>query len=136
MNRILTNATFALLGGCLLLVFVTCTGNGDKDNGDIVGYMNHGLDWADPTDRPGRYEVFIRWTGAPGALPVTADVTPRRVQRFRTGPNETCDAANLDAAGREVGRARLSPDKNGLVTFVGFRISSAQGNRLVLTRRR
>lgn len=110
-------------------------GNGDKDNGDIVGYMNYGLDWADPTDLPDRYEVLVRWNREQEALPVAVDVTPRRVQRFRLKPGEACDGVNLDADGRQIQSASLRADKDGLLTFAGLRITSAKGNRLVLTRR-
>jgi len=109
-------------------------GNGDAADGDIVGYINRGLDWQDPVDEAKRYEVLIRWTLDAAQLPVTVDVTPRRVQAFRPNPGETCEAVNLDAAATEIQRATIVADANGLLTFVGFRITSRDGNRLVLQR--
>ena len=109
-------------------------GNGDATNGVVVGFMNRGLDWEDPKDEPKRYEILIRWTLDPAALPVTVDVTPRRVQAFRLAPRESCSAANLDADGKEIQRFRLGTDEHGLLTCAGFRITSAKGNRLVLSR--
>jgi len=110
-------------------------GNGDSTSGDIVGYMNRGLDWTDPKDEAGRYETLVKWTLDAGDVPVTVDVTPRRVQAFRLKPGESCAAVNLDAGGKEVQIRTLTADANGLVTFEGFRITSAAGNRLVLTRK-
>lgn len=109
-------------------------GNGDSNNGDIVGFMNRGLDWTDPKETPRRYEVLVKWTQDPKALPVTVDVTPRRVQAFKLKPGETCAAINLDAAGKTLQTTKITADKHGLFTFPAFRVTSAKGNRMVLTR--
>ena len=109
-------------------------GNGYATNGGVVGFINRGLDWEDPKDEARRYEVLIRWTLKPAVLPVTVDVTPRRVQAFKLKPGDSCSAVNLDADGKEIQRCKLSADAHGLLTFVGFNITSTKGNRLVLTR--
>ena len=110
-------------------------GNGDKTDGDSEGYMNRGLDWSSVKDTPKRYEVLIKWTLKAADLPVTVDVTPRRVQAFRLKPGESCAAVNVDAAGSEIQRLTIKADEHGLFTFPGFRVTSARGNRLALTRK-
>lgn len=109
-------------------------GNGDPKDGDIVGFMGRGLTWEEPTDAAERYEVVVKWILEPQALPVTVDVTPRRLQAFRVAPGAQVTASNLDAAtAAQVQRMTLTADGQGLVTFPGFRITNAAGNRLVLT---
>ena len=109
-------------------------GNGDSTNGDIVGFMNRWLDWTDPKETPRRYEVLIKWTGDAKTLPVTVDVTPRRVQAFKLQPGETCQAVNTDASGKALQRVKITADKHGLFTFPAFRVTSTKGNKMVLTR--
>ncbi len=111
-------------------------GDGRADNGDITGFMNVGFDWDDPIDRPDRYEVLVRWVVKGDAFPVTADVTPRRVQHFRPKPGAVVLGRNLDAAtGKLIQSQRLRVDAHGLVTFVGFKIPSPAGARLILETR-
>ena len=107
-------------------------GNGDDADGDIVGAMNRGLDFGEPVDEAGKYEVVVKWTGAAEKLPVTVDVTPRRLQTFKLRPGDQVTAVNMDAAGKTVQRQTLVADAQGLVTFKGFEVTAAGGNRLVL----
>ncbi len=109
-------------------------GNGEKTDGDPVGYMNRGLDWEDPVDEPDRYEIVIKWYLEPEDLPVTVDVTPRRRQQFKPQAGAACTAINTDlATGREVQRERVQVGEHGLLTFPRFQVTSAQGNRLTFT---
>ena len=109
-------------------------GNGDNTSGDIVGAMNRGLNWTDPVETAERYEVRLTYDLEPADLPLTVDVTPRRCQAFKLAPGQTCTAVNLDAAGQEVQAQRLQADRFGLVTFPQFKLTQAEGNRLVLSR--
>ena len=105
-------------------------GNGDAADGDIEGYMNRGLAWDEPVDEAGKYEVVVK----SAQVPVTVDVTPRRLQAFRLKPDEKVVARNVAADGAEVQKETLTADEAGLVTFKGFKVTSEGGNRLVLER--
>ncbi|MEN6641554.1 MAG: prolyl oligopeptidase family serine peptidase [Armatimonadia bacterium] len=110
-------------------------GNGDAANGTPVGYMNRGLWWEEPVDEAGRYEVVVKWTLEAEKLPVTVDVTPRRLQAFRLKPGETVTARNIAVGtGAEVQKETLKVDEDGLLTFKGFKVTAPEGNRLVLSR--
>lgn len=121
------------------LAFSNCSsdsnpGNGDATDGDIVGFMNHGLSFGEPLDEAGKYEALAKWTLEPEKLPVTVEVTPRRLQAFKLKPGDKVTAMNLDEAGKEVQRETLVADEAGLVTFKGFKVTGAGGNRIVLVR--
>ena len=109
-------------------------GNGDSNHGDIESAMNRGLDWKDVRDTPKRYEVTILYGLAAADLPLTVDVTPRRVQAFKLTPGEACEGVNLDASGKEIQRVALRADDHGLFTFPAFQLTAKKGNRLVLAR--
>ncbi len=108
-------------------------GDGGKENGDIEGYMNRGLDWDDPTDTAVVYEVVIRYALDAGDLPATVDVTPRRVQNFVLQPGEKVAATIATADSKaQIDGMTLIADENGLVTCPGVQIV-APGTRLTLT---
>ncbi|MEI6502105.1 MAG: alpha/beta hydrolase-fold protein, partial [Armatimonadota bacterium] len=103
-------------------------GNGDAKDGDPVGFMGRGFTWEPPVDEAGKYEVLVKWGLEADKLPVTVDVTPRRVQRFKVKPSQKVTAVNVDAEGKEIQRAELVADESGLVTWKGFRVTGAGGN--------
>jgi len=109
-------------------------GNGDAKDGDPVGFMGRGLTWDVPLDQASRYEVLIKWTLEAEKLPVTVDVMPRRLQAFKLKAGDKITATNIAADGTEVQRQMLTVDEQGLVLFRGFQVTTAAGNRLVLTR--
>lgn len=109
-------------------------GNGDAADGDIEGTMNRGLSFGEPVEAPGKYEALVKWTLAPEKLPMTVDVTPRRLQAFKLKAGDRVTAVNLDEAGKEVQRETLVADEAGLVTFGGFKVTGVGGNRMVLGR--
>jgi len=109
-------------------------GNGDNTDGDIVGFLNRGLNWTDPVETPSRYEVLITYDLDAADLPLRVDVTPRRCQAFKLAPGQGCTAENIDAAGTTRQSLRLEADRSGRVTFPGFELTQRQGNRLILTR--
>ena len=102
-------------------------GNGDPQDGDIVGWMNRGLGWADVVDDPQRYGITVT-CGYPGmSYPVTVDVTLRRVQRFKVRPGEKLIAKVGAEPDREV-----YVDEYGLITLPRVAILSAEGTRITL----
>lgn len=109
-------------------------GNGDAKDGDLVGFMGRGFTWDVPTDEAGKYEVRLQWTLEVEKLPVTVDVTPRRVQAFKLKAGEQVTAVNVDGEGKEIARETLTADAQGLVTWRSFKLTSAAGNVLRLTR--
>lgn len=112
-------------------------GSGDARDGDLAGYINRGLTWDEPVDESGRYEVVVRSLQDVGGLPVTVDVTPRRLQAFRLTAGQQLRARNVEAdTGRVVQELRLTVDDRALATFEGFELTSPAGNRLVLERQR
>jgi hypothetical protein len=95
-------------------------GNGEKDNGDIVGWMNRGLYWSDikETENSWSIRIFAEGEFLPGKIEV--DVTPRRLTRFQIAPVET-----LLVNGR-----MMQADKNGLLTIP--KVQLEPGNSVLL----
>jgi hypothetical protein len=107
-------------------------GDGDNNDGDIVGSINRGLDWTEPRETADRYEVLITYDLAPADLPLSVDVTPRRCPIFKLDPGQACSAVNIDSRGRTIQATRLKADRLGLATFRQFQVTGKEGNRLVL----
>lgn len=100
-------------------------GNGARDDGDIVGWMNRGLHWSDVEETEDAWSIRIRADGDFLTRPLTVDVTPRRLTRFRIAPNETL-LVN--------GQPRQA-DANGLLTIRGIRLDVGMPKLLRVTRR-
>ncbi|MEW6355981.1 MAG: alpha/beta hydrolase-fold protein [Planctomycetota bacterium] len=104
-------------------------GDGDPTKGDIIGWINRGMEWKDLEDKPNEYAITIT-VGYPGiAYPVKTDMTLRRVQRFKTQPGETVTA--------QIGRDRpvaVKADRNGRITIPGIAIPSGEGVRVTVRR--
>ncbi|MFO7947557.1 MAG: alpha/beta hydrolase-fold protein [Armatimonadota bacterium] len=108
-------------------------GSGARDDGDIAGSMNLGLSWEEPTDTADSYEVLIRADTEIHDLPVTVDVTPRRLQSFSREPGEVVIAKNIEeSTGDEIQTQELVVNEDGLLTFPQFTVTCAEGNHLVL----
>ncbi len=132
LHRFALNLSYPALSNCSL---DDEPGNGDKEDGDIEGYMNRGLDWDDPTDAADAWEVTLRYTLDAAALPLAVDVTPRRVQSFVLQPGEKVTAASTClGSGQQMETKTLEADENGRVTFEGLQINTAAGASLRLTR--
>jgi hypothetical protein len=102
-------------------------GNGRPDNGDVIGWMNRGMDWKEIEDSPGRYAITIV-ADYPGIeYPVRTDVTLRRVQRFKTAPAEKLTVRVGD--GRP---ASIAADAHGRITIPGVVIPSSTGVRIAV----
>ncbi len=107
-------------------------GTGPKAEGDLIGHINRGLSCDEPVDEADRYEVVIKADPQIAPLPITVDLTPRRRQAFKPAPGAQVIATNTDAAGNELQRQTVTVDAQGLITFAGFQITSADGNTLRL----
>lgn len=62
-------------------------GSGEKENGDLEGWMNRGLYWDNISDAPQSWTIEVQ-TKAPVAGATTVDITPRRLQQFKVKKNE------------------------------------------------
>ncbi len=104
-------------------------GDGRPEDGDIVGWMNRGMDWKDIEDKPDLYAVTVL-AAYPGLeYPVATDVTPRRLQRFKPKPGETLNV--------QIGAAKpvaLKSDRRGVLTIPRVTIPSEKGVRLTVSR--
>jgi hypothetical protein len=104
-------------------------GDGHADNGDIVGWINRGMDWREIVDTPDRYAITLL-ANYPGIqYPVTSDVTLRRVQKFTLRPGQRLRVQ----AGQEAART-LTADAQGRIRVPGLAIPSSTGLRLTIQR--
>ena len=107
-------------------------GNGDPADGDLVGFINRGLDWSGIVDQDDRYEIRVLSTHPDTVYPVAVDVTLRNLQSFNPQPGQIFRVQNRDGSGTVVEEKDVSVDSNGLLTYETFFITSAQGNTLAV----
>jgi poly(3-hydroxybutyrate) depolymerase len=102
-------------------------GTGDPKDGDLEGGINLGFDWKDVRDEEGKWSA--RLSNALAKKDMTADVTPRRGQKFRPKPGDkftwTDSHGNTGAA---------VADKNGLVTVTAVKIKPGAETTLTIER--
>jgi hypothetical protein len=104
-------------------------GNGDPADGDIIGWINRGMDWKDIEDTPDRYAITVT-ADFPGiTYPVRTDVTLRRLQRFKIKPDEKLSVRIGDAA-----PVNIKADAHGLLTILNVTIPSRDGVRIIVQR--
>ena len=104
-------------------------GSGDPGDGDIVGWMNRGLDWKDVEDAADHYAITIL-ADYPGIeYPVSVDVTPRRVQQFKPSAGQKLKVKLPNGVEREI-----VVDKHGLFTVAGVAIGSKDGVRMTVSK--
>jgi hypothetical protein len=104
-------------------------GDGRPDNGDLIGWMNRGMDWKDVKDQPDEYAITLL-ADYPGIeYPVRTDVTLRRLQRFKPEADATLTVRVAGPSPSSVER-----DSQGRVTIRGVTIPSKAGVRVVITR--
>ena len=104
-------------------------GNGAPEDGDIIGWMNRGLDWKDIEDTPGRYSITLLATAPDEQTSVRTDITLRRVQQFKTRPAEKLSVRVGDAA-----PVPVSADSKGRITVPQVVIPTQTGVRIVIER--
>ena len=105
-------------------------GNGQKTDGDVVGWINRGMDWKDVEDAPDRYAVSVaaRFDGL--TYPVTVDMTPRRALRFTPAAGAVLA---VSVNGNAV--ADVTTDAQRLVTVPKVVLPSADWVRIEITSR-
>jgi pimeloyl-ACP methyl ester carboxylesterase len=104
-------------------------GNGAADDGDIIGWINRGMDWKDVEDTPDHYSIVVLADYEGVEYPVRTDVTLRRVQQFKTKPGEKVSARVGDA-----NPISITADSTGRITIPQVSIPSATGVRVTVRR--
>jgi len=104
-------------------------GNGNPDDGDIVGWINRGLSWREIEDEPDHYAITILAEYPGLEYPLRTDVTLRRVQKFRTSAGERLSVRIGDAP-----PAQIAAAARGRITIPAIAIPSPAGVRLKIFR--
>ena len=104
-------------------------GNGAPDDGDIIGWMNRGMDWKDIEDAPDHYSIVLLADFPDIQYPVRADITLRRVQKFKTAPGEKLSVQIGDDA-----PISLTTGPDGKITVPQVPIPSKSGVRITIHR--
>jgi len=102
-------------------------GNGDRADGELEGWINRGLGWKDLMDTPREYAVTVTAVYDGITYPVTVDVTPRRIQRFRLRPGDVVLVRIGPAPAIE-----LTVDRHGLLTIPAVAVAGPDGTRVCL----
>ena len=90
-------------------------GDGRPDDGDVIGWMNRGMDSRQIIDTPTQYAITLL-ADYPGIkYPVRTDVTLRPVQRFKTAPGQRLLVRVGDAGPRGSGRPGWPSRVKGVV---------------------
>lgn len=104
-------------------------GNGDPEDGDLVGWMNRGMDWREIADTSGGCAIRLL-ADYPGIeYPVRTDVTLRRVQQFQPAPGERISVRIDEEAPRAI-----SVGSDGRIRIPGVVISSRSGVMVTIHR--
>ncbi|MDD5598825.1 MAG: alpha/beta hydrolase-fold protein [Victivallaceae bacterium] len=104
-------------------------GNGKKNDGDTIGWMNRGMTWENIKDEPSRYAVTVKASYPGIEYPVTVDVTPRRLQKFKPAVGEVLQVLLSDGSSRKV-----TVDESGLFTIKRLVIPAAAGIELIISK--
>jgi len=107
----------------------------DFYDGDSVGQVNRYLYWDTETvvDTPKRWEMTIALTEKAPKDQCTVDITPRRLQQFKSQPMQKFRWNNL-SGGKKVQSGELTADKPGLLTIKRITITKT-GNRIAIFNR-
>jgi Prolyl oligopeptidase family len=104
-------------------------GNGSPENGDLVGWINRGMDWKDIEDTPRSYSITIT-ANYPGIkYPVQTTLTLRRVQQFTTTP-----AAKLRVIIDNGELTSITTHDSGRITIPQVVIPDTTGVRVTIER--
>ncbi|MGZ0654393.1 alpha/beta hydrolase-fold protein [Coraliomargarita sp. W4R72] len=63
-------------------------GDGSREDGDLVGWMNRGIHWTDLVETENSWKLTLHADGDFLPASLTVDVTPRNLQKFQILPNE------------------------------------------------
>lgn len=105
-------------------------GNGEKNNGDIEGWLNRGMSWENIKDQDSLYAITVKASYPGIQYPVTVDMTPRRVQNFKPAPGEELTVKFSDGQ-----TSAITVDPSKLFTVKGIKIASEKGERIIITRK-
>jgi hypothetical protein len=94
-------------------------GNGDPADGASSGTINGHLYWETETiqDTPEAWQMTVGLTRTAPQDDCTVDLTPRRVQRFKTLPGERVRWTNVGVGQELLQSGEVTADKWGLVTL-------------------
>jgi hypothetical protein len=104
-------------------------GNGAPDDGDIIGWINRGMDWKDIEDAPDHYSIVLLADYPDIQYPVRTDITLRRVQQFKTASGEKLSVRIGDDA-----PITLTVGSDGKITVPQVVIPSKAGARVTIER--
>lgn len=105
-----------------------------KEEGAPEGQLNAMVEWLDSVDLPYEYAVTLRPRNG-RRMRITADVTPRRLQRFCVDPGDRVDYRILDlGSGSVLKKGSLTADQHGLITVERVAIVP-DATRLFISRR-
>jgi hypothetical protein len=102
-------------------------GNGDPKDGDLEGGINLGFLWNDVVDKQAKWSVRLANELAKDDM--TVDVTPCRVQKFKTKPGDKVTWTNSTG-----GSGSVTADKNGLITVPKIAIKAGAETVLTIAR--
>ena len=104
-------------------------GTGDPADGDLVGWINRGVDWKDVQDTPAQYAITVQADHPEIVYPITVTVSLRRLQQFRIQPGEKLDVRIGQAA-----PVVLAADGLGLLSIPTVRIADRAGVRITVSK--
>jgi Prolyl oligopeptidase family len=104
-------------------------GNGSPESGDLVGWINRGMDWKDIKDTPTSYSTTITASYPGIKYPVQTTMTLRRVQQFKTTPAEKL---RVIMDGREL--TSVTTNDSGRITIPQVVIPDTKGVRVTIER--
>jgi len=102
-------------------------GTGDPKDGDLEGGINLGFDWKEVKEEEGRWSA--RLSNELAKKDMTADVTPRRCQKFKAKPGDKLTWT--DSAGNT---GAVIADAHGLVTVKAVKIKPGAETTLTIGR--
>ena len=112
-------------------------GDGELGSGRAFGQINGYLVWETATlvDEPGAYEITAYLWGTAPLPECTADLTPRRCQKFKAKPGEEFRWTSVSLAdGKQAQAGLAAADAHGLVTIKDLRLTKAK-HRIALRRK-
>lgn len=99
-------------------------GDGERDNGDLIGWMNRGIYWSDVVETENSWSLSLHAKGDFLPDSVTVDVTPRKLTKFQIAPHETL----------LVNGTPIQADANGRLTVTQVQISKGTSHFLQIQR--
>ncbi len=123
-----------------LPAFTSCSldnnpGRGDPNDGDAEGQVNLYLYWQtdDVVDEPDKWQMTVGLVDEAPEEKCTVDITPRRLQKFRTEPGQRLQWTNTSLSdNREIQTGQATVDEHGLITLENISVMPGR-NRIRLS---